>query len=528
MIRRIMGLFLGFAAVLNGYYFYLSKSMLGVSIGIVLSVGAGILLYALLMPIKQILDDSKKILDIHVHQKISSKYEKSALGPVIQALKRLQMNNRALIGKLLTASDKIYAYSNDIRTYSKETEEGSKKVNQAVLKIAEQMERQAMDAGKTKDDISVIYKDIQEISAFANTSKEEAKNMEYVIRESLSIFEDITERLQNGSNTSRSLAQDIKQLENQANRIVDIVDVVTNISKQTSLLALNAAIEAARAGEEGRGFAVVADEVKKLANESTTSIEGIKGLIEDIIAQIKTIVEKMNHELVVVDENIQLASQAKEKFCDIQTATDTTAKAIHYIIALTEKEVEKIKNIDSFMKNVANAALEYSATAEETTTAAQHQAKVVQEIHQSIEKFSNMAKELKTLIMAYAQELRLDEESSKHVENARRALEEIAKKNKLGQLTSQRLREIQARYPYLELLAVTGTDGIVRTATVQLDDNVKDVRHREFYMDAIRGKIYVSKPYISSATDDYCVTISLPIRNEDGSIEGTLIGDVTL
>src|SRR4029453_6880904 len=60
----------------------------------------------------------------------------------------------------------------------------------------------------------------------------------------------------------------VQGLAKAAQRIGDVVELISTIAGQTNLLALNATIEAARAGDAGRGFAVVASEVKALAEQT--------------------------------------------------------------------------------------------------------------------------------------------------------------------------------------------------------------------------------------------------------------------
>ncbi len=82
------------------------------------------------------------------------------------------------------------------------------------------------------------------------------------------------------SAAAREASANVDRLRESSAAIGNVVNLIAQIARQTTLLALNSTIEAARAGEAGRGFAVVATEVKALAVQTQNATEEISKKIE--------------------------------------------------------------------------------------------------------------------------------------------------------------------------------------------------------------------------------------------------------
>jgi methyl-accepting chemotaxis protein len=82
------------------------------------------------------------------------------------------------------------------------------------------------------------------------------------------------------SEAAREASSNVDRLRESSAAIGNVVNLIAQIARQTTLLALNSTIEAARAGEAGRGFAVVATEVKALAVQTQNATEEIAKKIE--------------------------------------------------------------------------------------------------------------------------------------------------------------------------------------------------------------------------------------------------------
>lgn len=134
--------------------------------------------------------------------------------------------------------------------------------------------------------IDEIAQNTEQAAHKSNEANNNAKDGYEEVMETADSITHLSEQLTEASSVVMLLEQD-------ANNIGSVLDVIRNIAEQTNLLALNAAIEAARAGEQGRGFAVVADEVRNLAMRTQESTREIETIIQTLQSRTNTVVDVM-------------------------------------------------------------------------------------------------------------------------------------------------------------------------------------------------------------------------------------------
>jgi methyl-accepting chemotaxis protein len=124
-----------------------------------------------------------------------------------------------------------------------------------------------------------------------------------------------------GGEVMAEVVATMKDINESARKIADIISVIDGIAFQTNILALNAAVEAARAGEQGRGFAVVAGEVRSLAGRSAEAARQIKTLISASVQRVEQGGALVDRAGATMDEVVASIRKVTELMGEISTAS---------------------------------------------------------------------------------------------------------------------------------------------------------------------------------------------------------------
>jgi methyl-accepting chemotaxis protein len=228
---------------------------------------------------------------------------------------------------------------------------------------------------------------VKEIAESAEGAAESAREADEQALKGKQVVVDVTDAINHLAEEMRSASEVINLLAKESESIGSVSDVIHGIAEQTSLLALNAAIEAARAGEQGRGFAVVADEVRSLSNRT-----------QQATAEIRDMIERLQNG---TQDTVNVINRSGE-------TTATTVEKAQSATASLDQIVSAVALISDRNTQIASAAEEQSAVAQEVDRSVvqiselgEHSAQASEQITQAAAELSHLGESLQEMIAQF-------------------------------------------------------------------------------------------------------------------------------
>lgn len=259
----------------------------------------------------------------------------------------------------------------------------------------------------TTDTAESIQLQLEKTNQIQNTI-EQVKNRSSVMTEALEDtraelnssrenIDTLIDRTKISNDANENVSKELEELNTYTVQMHSIIELIDNITTQTSLLALNASIEAARAGEAGRGFSVVASEISNLATQTQEATVDITTLIENISKELEEVIRVIAQMIENAKEQNKAASNTAKSFSAIADKTTMVYEEATQMKSIVAELTNANNIIASGIETISAATEEVTAHSNETYEITSENTKTTAEIGRIIEELDQMTKDLTTL-----------------------------------------------------------------------------------------------------------------------------------
>lgn len=421
-------------------------------------------------------------------------------------------------GKVLGAVNEVNRGINENHNISKEIRKDINATNILQNKIVES----SVEASFQIKEVKNSAQNISNIAAGIYEDSIKTKELAIQGNEAIS---DVTNSMDQIKSSSYYIDEKISNLSQLAKEIDSFLVTIQGISEQTNLLALNASIEAARAGEHGRGFAVVAQEIQKLSDSSSLASTSANNLLVQIDSGISESVNAVNEGINYVSKGLESVNKANHCLKDILLATSKVEENINAASSSRKQQMIANERVADFIEEMGSLCKESAESVNKVSMAIDLQEKHLNNTQEVGTLLENVAEELveitgKIVLISFT------DEEKKKIDHLVIETKKILETLKEDTNNEELLKETLYKNPELEAIWSNKTDGSFIISIPPA--GIANALNRPWFKKACNGEVYISDMYISSISQKPCITISIPVQDENNNIIAILGADLKL
>lgn len=372
------------------------------SLGIIWSgILAGLFSSLLVKPLQKLEHVAIEAADGKLGKDVEMPNSSDEIRSLSEAFQTMLVSLRKIVSSI---NQNFQTTNKTVLNLSEETGQASKQtesIAETISNISEGATCSAIAIQETAEALEDVRLLAEEVNQRAITSSNQSTQMMSELKHTTNAINQLVEGIEKITSGNQLALKDIHQLEKNALKVEQIIQLVGDIAEQTNLLALNASIEAARAGEQGKGFAVVAEEVRKLADESAEAVKGITGLIQTIQLDVQTVVGKMTEQVNFAEGEVARISETTSAVDGMSAMVKEMADSIVEISEFVSKQLHNIEKTAHQSQEVAAIAEQTSAGALEVQTATDDQVRSIEQIDQLSHILKQQSEELYQMIQKF-------------------------------------------------------------------------------------------------------------------------------
>ena len=274
------------------------------------------------------------------HQLDSSRADE--LGDLARGFNRFLDSQRAMIGEVLTTSERLRTAVGQVARVVENTAERSGRQQEMTDMVATAVHEMGLT-------VQEIAQNAGNAALASQTARDEALQAREVVGGSIRHIESMSDEIGVAAGAVGELAQQVASIDS-------VLAVIRGVSEQTNLLALNAAIEAARAGDMGRGFAVVADEVRTLARRTQASTDEIQQMIGSLKQGAENAVSSMRTGQTATGTGVESSQRTGASLTAITGQVERISDMNHQVATATEEQSAVTEEINRNVQGISDLA----------------------------------------------------------------------------------------------------------------------------------------------------------------------------